>query len=88
MSHYVSRIPRYCYGKVLFKGSLGLPVGRGVFRAHRHPPKAQSGQISAYRALMKFDAENHLDPTREIHRRQRTTPSRSGSGPSATQVAN
>ena len=50
-----------------FKSSLGLRVGLGVFRAHRQPPKAQSRQISAYRALMKFDAENHLDPTREIH---------------------
>ena len=54
-------------GKVFFKSNLGLPVGLEVFRAHRHPPKAQSSQIGAYRVLMKFDAENHLDPTCEIH---------------------
>ena len=51
----------------IFRSSLSLRIGLGVFRAHRQPPKAQSGQISAYRALMKFDAEIHLDPTREIH---------------------
>ena len=50
-----------------FKSSLGLRVGLGVFRVHRQPPKARSGQIGAYRALMKFDVEIHLDPTREIH---------------------
>ena len=50
----------------LYKVELSLRVGLGVFKAHRHPPKAQSRQISAYRALMKFDAEIHLDPTREI----------------------
>ena len=75
---------RYC-GRFFDRG-LRRRVGVGVFRARRQPAKAQLGQIGADHALCQFNAELRLNPTRRSARHQRTTPSRSGSGPASTQL--